>query len=571
MLDAFSHSIGLSSNRANPQQTHSDSRNTRNPQTRRMSSSQLELEDVGTQVITSNSGANGVQLLTEIEKRQVLNFHTAKRVATQRRKTMGAPTVVVLSEKVSSEQPGDEKCVIPRADLIKMFEVLANLRVNKFAILNEQYGRLPHNPSGATVPALKHLALNVPGTSNAETAPSTEPPGSYFPPDAIERTVDQVFRYTGNGMVSRNGAPSSFADSDTLKLQHLREWVAMQAQHLPTGLGTFLRDTCTTLFGVPDNDLRSKGNAIAFDPNASATLVANVALNISAEPVLPVIWCLDAVTAILNPFITWQLSTFVPESAAKKSYRHSSQNLQALWKLTYSGNHHGFSLQMFKDHVFKSATPTVMLIKCKANKSLTVGTVASEELIIGAYIPTIWEELKTGFFGSEESFIFELQPYFEVFHSTMQSTQYAHFGPHGISFGGGATHDSIKESRILLDETLQSGYYQQYPIQVSTPPTYAFSRTRGAASNARTAEHLVKDFVVPFEVTALEVFAISGTDIHLLQEESMNSSGLPSGKAIKRRKSSSYTSGQFLQDPTMKDAEFIQLMQEMDETLNGKK
>ncbi|KAJ3336560.1 hypothetical protein HDU93_002590 [Gonapodya sp. JEL0774] len=420
MLDAFSHSNGLplfTQSSRRPSVATSDVTKV-SPELLKRNSSQIELETSGQQEGNGNVSNGDTRLFVEIERREVADITFKQRNSvvskTKRRSTLGATHVVVLSDKISSEKSGDEKCVIPHQDIVRIFEVLAHLRMSKYKILNEKFGKHPKNPAINQGANSKSLQINHRPSISESRVTSSVAEGTCDPSARVIAIVDQIFRYTGNCQVSSTGSLSTIKGSDTIQLKHLREWVAMQAQYLPNGLSTFLKDTCMTLFAVPD-ELLPPGSEIeeSFGPNTSATQVA-VATGIFSEPVLPVLWCTETYPKILNPLVAWQLSSFLPESAAKKTFRYSSGALQAVWKLIYSGNHHGFSLQMFRDHVFKCGTPTLMLIRCKADKALTVGTVASENFTIGAYVPTNWEESKTGFFGSEECFIFELQPYFEV-------------------------------------------------------------------------------------------------------------------------------------------------------------
>ncbi|KAJ3336561.1 Restriction of telomere capping protein 5 [Gonapodya sp. JEL0774] len=574
MLDAFAHSSSCAQE-ANGGRSVSPSRKSsimgtlRRGRAASVSANSLDGVPIGGNTTLDNGPQ--VILMKELLRRRTADPNLGNRVAMtlgrkkklhsiqQRMASIKAGSfVVVLSEKMVPQADGDEAASITHGELCRILTAVSTVRMYKFSLVNKAYGKVPANgppvnPTGGSLLTPDYVAH--------PHSPQTEGAGldlsalqTSFLREEVMGIVDQIFRFVRYSPDMNVRAPADFNSNDTITLSQLRQWVSVQAPALAEGFAIFLQDNFMTLFAVPDADIRTLGGSESFDPHASMTRIARVSRNMCLEPILPVLMSNDGRPTVVTPFVAWQLSMFIPESASKKAMKYSSA-VQASWKLLYSGNSHGFSLQMFRDHVFRANMPTVVLITGQPKKGKVVGTPSSERITIGAFVPTNWEEVKNSYFGNEEAFIFELHPHFEVLQTTMQNNMYAHFGPHGVAFGGGASIDKQKEARIFLDETMQSGVYQQHPVQVNVPPTYRFSRTRNIVMSTG---HRSEDFFVPFEVIDLEVYGITGMEPLAVKDE----------PAPGRRRSSMRVPGGDA-EPTTADADYLQFMKEMEDTLAG--
>ncbi|CAG8537337.1 336_t:CDS:2 [Paraglomus occultum] len=223
------------------------------------------------------------------------------------------------------------------------------------------------------------------------------------------------------------------------------------------------------------------------------------------------------------------------------------------WQKLYSGREHGFSMNRFETRVFKYPGPTLILINAEvlSSKSLTqqngngeycsskenVSMSHPQTLILGAYIAEPWKSTSslTKCFGSEDCFLFELYPTFEVFPSSKRNTNYVYYNSSiGLGFGGlptsGKTSNKLENQEcnsffLQLDYSLQFGRYRNDPLR-EIAPTYMLSETRN-------------HFDTPFEVIEIEVFGLGGD----MAKQKQESEWLWEEKDVKKRRSLKSNSG----------------------------
>ncbi|CAG8547148.1 16676_t:CDS:2 [Acaulospora morrowiae] len=197
------------------------------------------------------------------------------------------------------------------------------------------------------------------------------------------------------------------------------------------------------------------------------------------------------------------------------------------WNVLYTGSTHGFSMNRFESHVFRYPGPTLILIhaeivppKRSSSSSIPItnhNERNSQTILLGAYVADPWRSTSSPkqCFGSEECFLFQLLPTYEVFRTTNKNTNYAYYNPSvGIGFGGLATsgltsskiENMMKNSFVLqLDNTLQSGRFKVDPLS-GLAPTYSSSTTRSSID-------------IIFEVLEIEVVGAGGNSAKEKQDK----------------------------------------------------
>lgn len=179
---------------------------------------------------------------------------------------------------------------------------------------------------------------------------------------------------------------------------------------------------------------------------------------------------------ILTPLYTTLISWALPEQ-----YTHVKS-----WSRLYSSDEDGFSMNRFEVHVFKYPGPTLTLFQLE------------DDRILGAFVTEPWKQSRNSFWGSNNCFLFELDP-LTVYRSVGKNDHYIYYHhDFGMGFGGTSSH-SIKEEDFVLriDNTLQQGVYtnQSYP---SLPTFESFHRGK-------------KAFRLDVEINCVEVFGL-GTE-----------------------------------------------------------
>eukprot|EP01127_Copromyxa_protea_P023589 TRINITY_DN888_c0_g1_i1.p1 TRINITY_DN888_c0_g1~~TRINITY_DN888_c0_g1_i1.p1 ORF type:complete len:509 (-),score=46.25 TRINITY_DN888_c0_g1_i1:31-1557(-) len=92
------------------------------------------------------------------------------------------------------------------------------------------------------------------------------------------------------------------------------------------------------------------------------------------------------------------------------------------WKLLYSTHYHGISLNTFYNNTEDMGANIIVMRTAKSR-------------IFGGYASESWTR-RTGFYGSGESFLFQIQPDPHVYYWTEKNTYFMHSSDDGIAMGG---------------------------------------------------------------------------------------------------------------------------------------
>jgi hypothetical protein len=186
------------------------------------------------------------------------------------------------------------------------------------------------------------------------------------------------------------------------------------------------------------------------------------------------------------------------------------------WERLYSGDEDGFSMNRFEKHVFKYPGPTLLVMKIQVTHDNNQGgrkVETPQDITLAALISEPWKQGRN-FWGSDQTFLMELQPRFELFRPTGRNEQYVYCQQQaGIAFGGTTTHPPPRKLGpgamdgcvLFLDNTLQAGrYYQEmYPVA----PTLEKSQQHHAS------------FDYGFDVCHLEIFGLGAEKLMLAQKK----------------------------------------------------
>ncbi|CAO3637804.1 unnamed protein product [Mucor hiemalis] len=234
------------------------------------------------------------------------------------------------------------------------------------------------------------------------------------------------------------------------------------------------------------------------------------------------------ITDILTPLYSTLLSWSLPEDVL----------ITKKWTRLYSADQDGFSMNRFESHVFKYPGPTLFIIQVDAvvSTQASLGRTPPRErtwsssssqdiskhqsMVIGAYITQPWKHSKQ-FWGTNECFLFELDPNFDVFrpiinkHTGEANNNHYIYYHHdfGIGFGptdghlpqlqhqqqlspSGNAHQEHHSFILCLQNTLQEGIYEHeaYP---SKPSFESATKSRKHAS-----------FFYKFDTENIEVFGL---------------------------------------------------------------
>jgi hypothetical protein len=209
------------------------------------------------------------------------------------------------------------------------------------------------------------------------------------------------------------------------------------------------------------------------------------------------------VSDILTPLYTTLLSWSIPEHVL----------VTKQWTQLYSADQNGFSMNRFESHVFKYPGPTLLIMQIDAvqqsiiarssqssGKSSLQQQQQHQSMTLGAYIAQPWKQSRQ-FWGSDQCFLFELDPTFDIFRPIHTSNHYIYcHHEFGIGFGASNNlHPSTSNQGgfiLSLQNTLQEGIYENEAY----PPQPSFE------SATQSRKHV--DFCFKFETENIEVFGL---------------------------------------------------------------
>lgn len=182
---------------------------------------------------------------------------------------------------------------------------------------------------------------------------------------------------------------------------------------------------------------------------------------------------------ILNSIYSTILSWALPEDIL----------ITKQWTRLYSADQDGFSMNRFESHVFKYPGPTLIIMQVDAN---------NQSMLIGAFITQPWKHSKHLWGNSNDCFLFELDPNYEIYRPINNKVNIYYHHDFGIGFG--ATHHQLPLQHqhfiLSLENTLQEGLYthEPYPPQ----PTFKIGNQK----------RKLKEFSIRFETENIEVFGL---------------------------------------------------------------
>lgn len=397
----------------------------------------------------------------------------------------------------------EHKSYITYYDMVEIFEGMAYIAISKFLLLNKKF----LEEASTTKKSLQRTAVDR---------------------KTVKTLIDQIYRYLDKGEILENGKNDIFPEDERLTLPELQYWIKSQFPRIFNSFEGFIRDKFISTISIdkkkiklPDTPTLEKDEVLP--PNISPYINT-----LTKEKTIPLYSEKSRQSKILSPYQLWLLSNVLPLESAlftrdpKKEDDEKQKELfgsvvdfdddngnkkimtnidksQSTWHILYAGNQDGFSLYSFETNVFYYSGPTIFLVNARPIPENCSGThiIPKQNIIIGAYVPERWHESRK-YFGNEETLLFELSPYFEVYNSIVFNNNYIHYhSTHGISFGGiGDT------ARLSIDKSLHYGVYQFHPTQQhSSKESFTPSMTRGSST---------KDWVINFEVIDIEVIGLNG-------------------------------------------------------------
>jgi len=391
----------------------------------------------------------------------------------------------------------ERKSYITYYDMVEIFEGMAYIAISKFLHLNQKF----LTETGTTKKSQQRTAVDR---------------------KTIKTLIDQIYRYLDKGEILENGKNDVFPEDERLTLPELQYWIKSQFPRIFNSFEGFIRDKFVSTISLdkkitlPSTPTLEKDEILAPD-------ISPYICTLTKEKTIPLYSEKSRQSKILTPYQLWLLSNILPlESAlftsdAKKEEDEKTRELfgnilddtdnkiitdsdseQATWYILYAGSQDGYSLFSFECNVFYYSGPTILLINARPIPENCSGThiIPKQNIILGAYIPERWHESRN-FFGNEETLLFELTPYFEVYNSIIFNNNYIHYHQtHGISFGGIG-----ENARLSLDKSLHYGVYQFHPTKQNSKESFTPSMTRGSST---------KDWVINFEVVDMEIIGLNG-------------------------------------------------------------
>ncbi|KAI7855780.1 TLD-domain-containing protein [Circinella umbellata] len=180
------------------------------------------------------------------------------------------------------------------------------------------------------------------------------------------------------------------------------------------------------------------------------------------------------------------------------------------WPRLYSANEDGFAMNRFERNVFRYPGPTLLMIQAEEIKD-------HKTVVFGVYISELWKQSSKFYWGSNECFVFELWPTFQVYRASGRNDQYVYYhDDFGMAFGGTSKSsiapkktsqqehglDARSQFLLMLDNTLQQGVYAQERY----PPLPTFENPTQAS------------FHTKFETINIEVFGLGSEKARRVQE-----------------------------------------------------
>ncbi|ORZ08327.1 TLD-domain-containing protein [Absidia repens] len=217
------------------------------------------------------------------------------------------------------------------------------------------------------------------------------------------------------------------------------------------------------------------------------------------------------------------------------------------WTRLYSGTKDGFSMNRFENHVFKYPGPTLLVMQIQVTHNNNNNSSSSSSsgkhhhtddigkmMMLVSVVNEPWKQGRN-YWGTDQCFLAELSPRFELFKPTGRNQHYVYYHSHvGLAFGGTTshqpptpqpqqTHPSTGEMTadacmLFLDNTLQTGRYHQemYPAL----PTFEKSQQhRSACSSSSSSNSSNSSFDYGFDIVNLEVFGLGNEKLTLAQKK----------------------------------------------------
>ncbi|ORX76148.1 hypothetical protein BCR32DRAFT_296435 [Anaeromyces robustus] len=392
----------------------------------------------------------------------------------------------------------EHKCYITYFDMVEIFEGMAYIAISKYFLLNKKF----LEESGTTKKSQQRTAVDR---------------------KTIKTLIDQIYRYLDKGEILENGKNDIFPEDERLTLPELQYWIKSQSPRIFNSFEGFIRDKFISTISIdkkitlPSTPTLEKDEVLPPETSPYINILTK-------EKTIPLFSEKSRQSKIVTPYQIWLLSNLLPlesnlfsnqkedeDDKTKELFGdilndnettnikvNSEDEEQKIWHILFAGNQDGFSLYSFETNVFYYSGPTILLINAKPIPENCSGThiIPKQNIILGAYIPERWHESRK-YFGNEETLLFELSPYFEVYNSIIFNNNYIHYhSTHGISFGGiGET------ARLSLDKSLHYGTYQFHPTLNDSKESFTPSMTRGSTT---------KDWVINFEVIDMEVIGLNG-------------------------------------------------------------
>ncbi|CAO3596472.1 unnamed protein product [Absidia cylindrospora] len=199
------------------------------------------------------------------------------------------------------------------------------------------------------------------------------------------------------------------------------------------------------------------------------------------------------------------------------------------WTRLYSGTKDGFSMNRFENHVFKYPGPTLLVMQIQITHNHNSGKHQHNNdddigkmMMLVSVVNEPWKQGRN-YWGTDQCFLAELSPRFELFKATGRNQHYVYYHSHvGLAFGGTTshqpptpqpqqTHPSAGEltadaCMLFLDNTLQTGRYHQEMY----PALSTFEKSQ---------QHSSSSFDYDFDIVNLEVFGLGNEKLTLAQKK----------------------------------------------------
>ncbi len=268
------------------------------------------------------------------------------------------------------------------------------------------------------------------------------------------REDSHLEQYANNGTFT-NSAPSIIADGKVTKAELSRWQRKVVPDLILCSLARFLRVVL-----LPPEHATSRRNAPTLFPTVrtSKEITSQTTTKLKEGEIVPLssqIFGLNTngrtAGTLLSPPVFAFASISVPKLGEK-------------WYQIYDGETEGWSFQALENSILGYEGPTILVIQAHPdhNKNATV--------TFGAYTASKWEKNKREFFGTTDSFLFQLQPTLRVLNSLPKTGtrggHYMYFHSNtnvqtnnplrkddltvGLGFGG-----TVRKPRLFIDSNLE--------------------------------------------------------------------------------------------------------------------